>query len=528
MWRFLLSNLRGSLRARAWAAPAILLCGASAMGAAPVPIPKFTGPVPVTATSYPYLADDHDAKSLGLQNLGYVEEEFFVSGTANVYTWARNGAAGVTPTHGPYTIRILVRRPRDTAKFSGNVVVEDLSDYDSFDHLVMWGDLYPYMLEHGDAYIGVTMSPRSIENLKKFNPTRYAPLSMESPTLATIKCYGYRRYMSYGYAVYSTGGNGEQGLRWDAISQIAALLKSDLPGRPLADLKVEAVYQTSQDRYVNTYVNAIDHGGFSQLANGKPAYDGYLLKWGIFPEPISECAEFITWEGSEDWSDPRLKIQPRNSPLIQVQEEGDFPEAYHTRRPDSDRPGDRYRLYEIAGASHGGNGGGPAPDPRCTPPTSSPQPMAGHALRSALSNLELWVRNGTPPPRAVRLEVKDLGPQQPLNERDRNGFRLSTPEPYVIARDQLGNAIGGARSPYVDVPIAAYHGRLEGLNVLACGRVGWTVPFEKPRLISLYGDSKSYEAKLQQEVDRAVKEHWLTPSDATKVSAELTAVQNFP
>jgi Alpha/beta hydrolase domain len=509
-------------------AVAIFLDAAAATGAPAVPIPQFTGPIPAAADSYPYLADDHDPKPLDLQKSGYLEEEFFVSGTANVYTWARSGAVGITPAHGPYTIRILVRRPRDPAKFSGNVIVEDLSDYDSFDHLVMWGDLYPYMLEHGDAYVGVTVSPRSIENLKKFNPARYAPLSMESPTLATIKCYGYRRYMSYGYAVYSTGGNGEQGLRWDAISQVAALLKSNRPGRPLADLRVAAVYQTSQDRYVNTYVNTIDRGGFARLADGKPAYDGYLLKWGVFPEPISECAEFISWEGSEDWSDPRLKIGPRSSPLIQVQEEGDFPEAYHARRADSDRPDDRYRLYEIAGASHGGNGGGPVPDPRCTPPRSSPQPMAGHAIRSALSNLELWVRNGTPPPRAARLQVKDLGPQQPLNERDRNGFRLSTPEPYVVVRDALGNALGGARSPYVDVPIAAYHGRLEGLNVLACGRVGWTVPFDKSRLTSLYGDSETYKAKLQQAVDRSVKERWLNPSDVPKVLEELTAVHSFP
>ena len=69
------------------------------MSGAPVPVPKVTGPIPVTETSYPYLADDHDPKPLDLQKLGYVEEEFFVSGTATIYTWARNGAVGVTPTH---------------------------------------------------------------------------------------------------------------------------------------------------------------------------------------------------------------------------------------------------------------------------------------------------------------------------------------------------------------------------------------------------------------------------------------------
>lgn len=48
---------------------------------------------------------------------GWVEEEFFVGGTARTYT---------TPaeTEAPFTTRILVRRPTDPADFNGTVILD--------------------------------------------------------------------------------------------------------------------------------------------------------------------------------------------------------------------------------------------------------------------------------------------------------------------------------------------------------------------------------------------------------------------
>ena len=49
-------------------------------------------------------------EDLGKQ--GYVEEEFFVSGKANVYDWpASGGPAVIKSSDAPYTTRVLVRRP---------------------------------------------------------------------------------------------------------------------------------------------------------------------------------------------------------------------------------------------------------------------------------------------------------------------------------------------------------------------------------------------------------------------------------
>ena len=60
--------------------------------AAVTPVPRVAGPIPVTATSRPLLAAADTQTPLDLKALGYVEEEFFISGTANVYdTLAEDG-----------------------------------------------------------------------------------------------------------------------------------------------------------------------------------------------------------------------------------------------------------------------------------------------------------------------------------------------------------------------------------------------------------------------------------------------------
>ena len=58
---------------------------------------------------------------LNLSAYGYVEEEFFVRGTANVYDWDSAGHVTVRTADAPYTTRILMRRPVDPARFSGTV-----------------------------------------------------------------------------------------------------------------------------------------------------------------------------------------------------------------------------------------------------------------------------------------------------------------------------------------------------------------------------------------------------------------------
>jgi hypothetical protein len=51
------------------------------------------------------------ASASGSQKTGYVEEEFIVSRTANVYDWGADGSLMVKKPNAPYSTRILVQLP---------------------------------------------------------------------------------------------------------------------------------------------------------------------------------------------------------------------------------------------------------------------------------------------------------------------------------------------------------------------------------------------------------------------------------
>src|SRR6202012_3220019 len=129
---------------------------AGAAFAATVPVPKIT-PVPITADSYPLLANSKTLDPSDLTKGGYVEEEFTLGGTANVYDWAADGTVSVKTPDAPYVTRILVRRPSNPSKFSGSVVVEIPNTARRFDWSMMWGYVQDQVMEHGDAWVLVSI-----------------------------------------------------------------------------------------------------------------------------------------------------------------------------------------------------------------------------------------------------------------------------------------------------------------------------------------------------------------------------------
>jgi len=109
-----------------------------------------------------------------LGNDGFKEDEYFLSGTT---------------TNGPYKIRVLVRRPADTAKFNGTVVIEWMNVIVGFEFDVDWGLFRDELIRSGYAYVGVGVQKVGIDNkaaanrfgpypgLKEFDPARYDSLN---------------------------------------------------------------------------------------------------------------------------------------------------------------------------------------------------------------------------------------------------------------------------------------------------------------------------------------------------------------
>ena len=492
-------------------------------GGGGTPLPHVTGPIPVTATSYPFGAADHTLVPEDLSKVGYVEDEYLVSGKANVYSWPAPGPAVVRTPNAPYTTRILVRRPAKASHFSGNVVVELLNPSNRFDLNIGWAMAHRQMVRNGDAWVGITGKPIDVVALKKFDPERYESLSFANPLALDDPNNCQNPVTSVDPPAFRSRAT-EDGLVWDIYSQVGALVRSRDRANPLAyggshhdwhgghQATVKHVYgfgysQTGGDLY--DYINAI-HPLDVQRNGGHPIYDAYIVAvaGGRFVGivPINQC------EAPPTVPDPRLQFSNVGVPIIHVMSQSDYLFGIDARRPDSDVPADRYRHYDMAGAGHA------TPDELNFAATSADIVKAGVAVPpmncgvsgefprsrfpsriffdAVLRNLDLWVRYGIRPPHADPITVV-------------NGAGVL---------DQFGNVEGGLRSPYLDVPTSTWFGSTPGGGF--CGIAGHEEPFDAPRLQQLYPNHGAYVRAVIKDTARLVAGRYITGYDGLDLIRE--------
>jgi hypothetical protein len=489
-------------------------------------LPQVSAPIPVTPDSRPFLG----AKA-AMDAVGYVEEEYFLSGSANTYDWTGKGR-GVKVVAGPgkYVTRILVRRPRDPAKFGGNVEVTVLNASLNVD---FGGPTdFARMVKQGDVWIGITTKAVTANALKKFDAARYAPLDWSNPAPADGRCAHptmIPTYMAGGKDVIeamikagikSSWPEYEDGLVWDMLGQLGLLLKSEKRSAILPGFSKPFVYMTGVSQsaiYIRTWIAGF-HDRY-RTADGKPVYDGYLGIVGPSMIRINQCAEDVPLEDSSQ------KLTPPDVPFISISSEGEMWQARYTHQPDAFTRKGGIISYEVAGASHmAGDVQGKGPDTLAFAPipdmiksgaqfgaaTGMPKLLPAGALpndfvwlplqRGAFHNLQLWARSGVKPPRApaIKLDAK-----------------------LEVARDARGNAIGGVRMPYINAPKAAYTGYLTpgGMG----GVMGAKRPFSAEMLKSLYTDQAAYAAKFSTATERLLKGRWITPEDAAAMKATVSA-----
>jgi alpha/beta hydrolase family protein len=189
-----------------------------------LPVPKATGPIMATAASHPFMAANINEPPIDLAARGYVEEEFFVSGVGTVYDWQNDGTIKVRSSGLPYTTRILIRRPSNRDRFSGTVLVDVGNRAQTFDTFA-WGQLQDHLLSNGHIWVGLTAFSVNIGSMKKLDSARYGSLSFPK---AVEQCGPANRQPEF-----------EDGVRWDVISQVAALLKSESSSNPLSGYRVQ-------------------------------------------------------------------------------------------------------------------------------------------------------------------------------------------------------------------------------------------------------------------------------------------------
>lgn len=453
-------------------APAAETTTTSTTEASVPPEVEVEGPIPGTPTT---------SSTDGLDDAGYVEEEFFVRGTATSYEpagdLADDGRWTLTEAaEADYATRILVKRPADPDEASGVVVVEWNNVSVGSDSTPDWTFTRSEILRTGAVHVAVSAQEAGVDLARGgIGGGGGNPLTQANP-------------QRYGSLVHP----GDP-FSYDIFGQVGALLRTPPPGGPdpLGGIDAEAVIAIGESQSafrLTSYVN-----GVHPL---EPVFDGFLVhSRGGGATPFTE--------------DPGLggAIQGR----IRIREDVDVPVMVFTtetdltvlgygpaRQPDSDR----VRSWDVAGTAHadafllGGDGAAAGEALGCGGPVNDgPQHLA---LKAALAHLVTWVRDGTPPPEGTPIELDDSG---------------------AIVRDEDGNAIGGVRLPALEVPAATLSGEAVGDGVL-CRLFGSTVPFPPEDLVGRYGDREAYLDEVDEAIERAVQDGYLLEDDVEVARTE--------
>ncbi len=461
----------------------------SAQTTAPAPAAKapvnataaqLSGPV-TGGAGHAYLGQ---ASAPDLARAGYREDEYFAQGTATAYTskmpLSNDGKWTVQPAStAPYKTRIVVRRPIDGTRFNGTVLVEWLNVSGGIDASPDFTYLGDEIMRSGYVWVGVSAQKIGVEGGQGVVAVAVAPKG-------GLKGIDAARYGS----LHHPGDQYSQ----DIYTQAAAAVRSPGAVDPLGGLKLQrmiAVGESQSAFTLTTYVNA-----FQPMTH---LFDGFYIHsrgGGAMPLDGGNIANGLS--GSVHIRDDI------DVPVFMLETETDeaFLHYFDARQPDTDK----IRLWDIAGAAHADQYqvGNTASMLGCnfminTAPTH-------YVLKAALVQLEKWVKDGTPPPTAPRMQVVET-----------NGSP-------VVQRDAQGNALGGLRTPWIDVPAAAYSGAAPQGSSVLCSLFGQTNPFTTATLQQLYGSKASYVQKYTDAADRTIAAGFMLPADRAAIIAETNKV----
>ncbi len=434
---------------------------------------------------------DTAAKGIMVWNVaavGYVAEEYFLSGRTNIYRpvsmadapdvasrdnvkdlGARDFTRQVLKADQPFTTRLIVYRPNEVRDFSGNVIVESLHPAGGGSSLA-WNTLHGFFVANGDAYVGV-QHPLTIAGLKAADAARYGALTADDATQL-----------------------------WGMLAQTGAAIKVGGAGSPLRGYGVRRVMLTGYSYTgVATASFANYHHHETRLGDGRNVFDAYL--------PMAD-AQFV---------------RPLDVPVMRLNTQSDYNGfgGLNNRRSDDDR----YRHYEVAGAAHVAL---PPPATAAIPPAptklapapgqphfsaaecqagfpkgSRPNDYPLHLVQAAMfSNMYQWLNGGRAPPPSALIETNPDG---------------------STLLDEWGNAKGGVRLPQVSVPVATY-----GVgSSAACLLFGYTDPFPAARSQMLYGNQGAYLDKVRTSIDGLLAQRLILPNGVERLLTIAGANESF-
>jgi hypothetical protein len=430
---------------------------------APIPSAvEVTGPGPFFET---FMDDWDDLKKVQIPasdtyaKFTYEAREYFVSGT--------------TSTGAPYKTRIVLRRPKDNAKFNHLILAESMHPSGN-----PWVFHFTQVYSMTTGVIGLEVLTTTPAGLAAANQARYKDLVV--PNGATN----------------------------DILAQVGALIKSDHQDNPLLGLAPRKMILAGSSASAAVAQNYLSNAHMAQrLADMKPIYDGFM--------PTSANGQI-----------PAIDV-----PTILVPTMREAFAGNGTMQQDNER----LRVYEFAGMAHIDSrvAGAYYPDP-CKAPISR-YPL-GAEMAVALDKLFAWVDKGAVPPHADRYYVdfnpdnksqldRDKGTMFALDEfgNVKGGIRNT----YLDVPVKSYHVPDEAASPRISTPhrtIAANRAAGQDPEVLLCSLANFEMPLSKEQLKKHYKNSQDYAKKVAQRYDELVKLGWALPMYREMVVSEASRV----
>jgi len=415
-----------------------------------------------------------------LREYGYVEQEYYVTGTACRYRIAAPLAtAQVVDCGWPYVTRMLVRRPANPAKFNGVAVVEWNNVTTGQDIDFVWSATHDYQMRAGYAEISLSVQQVGVNALKAWSPARYGNVTVSAPNTDPI-----------GGTLDRTGDV----LGWDIYSQAIQGLRHPGAVNPLPDMVVKhviAVGESQSAARLTSYYNSIDP--LAHVADGLIFYDAAgQLRTDSPTKAISVATEI------------GLGLLPSGLPA-----------------PDSAN----YRRWEVAGTSHVSyediqyvdpmvlrDGFLKTPDGQASTLTGlitgcSRSPAwstvpTGYVIDSAIDHVSKWIKEGTPPPAA------------PLLVRDFSAPPIRPGVP-AYAKDANGLTLGGIQLTQYDSSAAINEGSgTTGPGF--CFLTGMHQFYTDQQLAARYPDPQAYLTAARQLTAHNLAAGFILPSDAVQ------------
>jgi len=410
----------------------------------------------------------------------WVEAEYSASGKATSYRsegpLPADGKFALTPdTTADYTTRVVVRRPRRPADFNGTVVVEWLNVSGGLDASPDFTYMRSEIVRRGYAWVGVSAQMIGIEGgavavgvpqaeaagagkgIKHIDPARYGDLSHPGDAFS-----------------------------YDMYTQVARSLRTPKGVDVLGSLRPKRVLAVGESQSAFALTTYID--GVQPLTK---EFDGFIVhSRGGGAMPLGEPGKAIDVTSAITGQPAKLRTDGR-APIIVVETETDILGiigAYPARQPD-----DRHlRWWEVAGTAHADRFlVGPLADSLGCPAPVNNGP-GRFAPRTALRDLDRWVRTGVAPPKAPRFAIDAAS--------------------KTYTRDEWGNVKGGIRTPLVDAPVDTLSGESAGGSVV-CILFGQTHPLSAEQLATLYSSRADYRRKYRAAVRRAVASGFVLADD---------------